>query len=62
MLLLPTVEVWLSSSDRPPRWPQNPNVFAIVSDVPADTSIARFAPDDVAALASHIANHLRLPH
>ena len=60
--LLPTVEVWLRSSDRPPRWPQNPHVFAIVSDGPVDASIARFAPDDVAALASHIANHLRLAH
>lgn len=57
---LPTVEVWLRSSGRPPRWPHNPNVFAIVSDDPVDTSIARFAPTDIAALASHLAAHLEL--
>jgi molybdopterin-guanine dinucleotide biosynthesis protein MobB len=57
---LPTVEVWLRSSDWPPRWPENPHVFAIVSDGPVDTSSARFAPDDVAGLASHIAKHLSL--
>ena len=54
--LLPTVEVWLRSSERPPRWPQNSHVFAIVSDAPVDTPIARFAPDEVSALASHIAS------
>ena len=37
-------------------------VFAIVSDGPVDIPIARFAPDEVSALASHIANHLRLAH
>jgi molybdopterin-guanine dinucleotide biosynthesis protein B len=59
---LPTVEVWLRSSERAPRWPQNPNVFAIVSDAPMDTPIAQFAVGDVAELAKHIATHLSLGH
>ena len=57
---LPTVEVWLRSSGRPPRWPQNPHVFAIVSDAPVDASIAWFEPGDVAGLASYIGKHLDL--
>ncbi len=57
---LPTVEVWLRSSGRPPRWPTNPHVFAIVSDEPIDSTIARFSLRDVAELASHVAERLGL--
>lgn len=60
--LLPSVEVRLRSSERPARWLQNPHVFAIVCDGPVDTSIARFAPNEVAGLASHIAKYLCLAH
>jgi molybdopterin-guanine dinucleotide biosynthesis protein B len=59
---LPTVEVWLPSSGRPPRWWQNPHVFAIVSDAAVDTSIARFKPGDVAELAGYVAKHLGIAH
>lgn len=58
--VLPTVEVWLRSSGRTPRWLQGPNVFAIVSDEPVDTPIERFAPGDVGRLASYVALHLGL--
>jgi molybdopterin-guanine dinucleotide biosynthesis protein MobB len=57
---LPTVEVWLGSGGRPQRWLENRHVFAIVSDQPVATSIARFAPNDVAELACHVATHLGL--
>ncbi len=57
---LPTVEVRLRSSGRPPRWPENRHVFAIVSDERVDSAMTRFAPADVADLARHIATHLQL--
>jgi molybdopterin-guanine dinucleotide biosynthesis protein B len=57
---LPTIEVWLPSSGRAPRWHQNPHVFALVTDTPVDTTIAQFAPDEVASIASHVASHIGL--
>lgn len=60
---VPTIEVVVAGSGRPPRWPQNPHVAAVVVD-PADADapapLPRFAVADVAGLADFIEAQLAL--
>jgi molybdopterin-guanine dinucleotide biosynthesis protein B len=58
---VPTIEVHLPASGKPPRWPQNANVIAIVCDEPVAVSLPRFAIADVAGLADFVAAHVALP-
>jgi len=58
---VPTVEVHVPASGKPPRWPQNANVVAIVCDEPVAASLPRFGAADVAGLADFVAAHVALP-
>jgi molybdopterin-guanine dinucleotide biosynthesis protein B len=57
----PTIEVHVPASGKPPRWPQNAHVVAIVCDEPVAAPLPRFAVADVAGLADFVAAHLALP-
>lgn len=52
---MPTIEVIDAGAARAPRWPHDPTIVALVSEVPVDSPLARFAPAEVAALAAFIA-------
>jgi molybdopterin-guanine dinucleotide biosynthesis protein B len=51
---VPTIEVVQDRSDRPPRWPGDPTVVALISERRVESPLPQFAPDDVAALAAFI--------
>jgi molybdopterin-guanine dinucleotide biosynthesis protein B len=51
---VPTIEAIDASAARPPRWPNDPSIVALVSDAPVDSPLPRFAPTEVAALAAFI--------
>jgi molybdopterin-guanine dinucleotide biosynthesis protein B len=58
---VPTIEVHVPASGKPPRWPQNGNVVAVVCDEPVAVSLPRFAAADVSRLADFVAAHVALP-
>ena len=58
---VPTIEVHVPASGKPPRWPRNTNVIAIVCDEPVSASLPRFVAADAAGLAGFVAAHVALP-
>jgi molybdopterin-guanine dinucleotide biosynthesis adapter protein len=57
---LPAIEVCAPSTGRPMRWPDDPKVFAVVSDEPLKTALPVFAVADAAGQARCVALHLGL--
>jgi molybdopterin-guanine dinucleotide biosynthesis adapter protein len=51
---VPTIEVLLGDDDRPPRWPEDPTIVALVCDRRIASALPQFAPDDAAGLAAFI--------
>lgn len=52
---LPTVEFYRPTAQRSPRFPQDPNVVAVVSDEPLDIAVPSFALDDIGRIADFMA-------
>lgn len=57
---LPTVEVYRPTSGRAPRFAENRNVVAVVSDEPLDLPLPCFALDDLGTLADFMARRIAL--
>ncbi|MBK7082118.1 MAG: molybdopterin-guanine dinucleotide biosynthesis protein MobB [Betaproteobacteria bacterium] len=41
---VPTIEVLLGDGDRPPRWPEDPTIVALVCDRRIASALPQFAP------------------
>jgi molybdopterin-guanine dinucleotide biosynthesis protein B len=57
---VPTIEICVPASGRPPRWPNNPHVVALVTDEPIAAPLPRFAVPDIAGLTDFVVAHLAL--
>ena len=57
---LPAIEVCVPSRGRPMRWPNDPQVFAVVSDEAVATGLPVFRPADAAGLADCVIERLGL--
>jgi molybdopterin-guanine dinucleotide biosynthesis protein B len=60
---VPTIEALRPSRGRPARWPNDPNVVALVSDEPLDalaTPIRKFGIDELEDLAQFVAERVGL--
>jgi len=57
---VPTIEVCVPSSGRPPRWPLDRHVVTLVSDEPVAAPLPRFAVADIPGLADFVVAHLAL--
>ena len=57
---IPTLEICVPASGRPPRWPQNRHVVALVADEPIDAPLPRFAVADIAGVTDFVVGHLAL--
>ena len=57
---IPTVEICVPASGRPPRWPQNRHVVALVADEAVDAPLPRFAVADIAGVTDFVVGHLAL--
>ncbi len=57
---VPTIEVCAAASGKPPRWPENRHVVALVSEQPVEAPLPTFAVTDVPGLAGFVVGHLAL--
>jgi molybdopterin-guanine dinucleotide biosynthesis adapter protein len=57
---VPTIEVSVAAAGRPPRWPQNRHVVALVTDEPVTAPLPTFAITDIPGLAEFVVGHLAL--
>lgn len=55
---VPTVEAFRPASGRAPRWPENPDVIALVTDEPLEAPLPVFTIEDIPALARFVAQRL----
>ncbi|HUL65941.1 MAG TPA: molybdopterin-guanine dinucleotide biosynthesis protein B [Burkholderiaceae bacterium] len=56
----PRIEVRRRSNTEPPLFPHDPNVIAVATDHPVETSLPVLDLNDAAKIATFVANHLRL--
>lgn len=57
---LPTIEFFRPTQKRPPRFPENPRIVAVVSDEPLDIALPSFALDDIGRIADFMAETVGL--
>lgn len=59
--LIPKLEVYRPSHGKPPIHPEHPNIVAVASDAPVQTSVPVLDINDPDAIAQFIMDHLNLP-
>lgn len=57
---IPRIEVRRRTNTEPPIWPHDPNVIAVATDQPLDTTLPQLDLNDATKIAAFIADRLQL--